>query len=837
MDRSLCRYILKHSAKRQLVLLALVLVSMPIIYLSLELPKLIVNRAIEGQDIPATLFGVEMDQIRYLLVLCLAFLIAVMVAGLVKYVINVVRGVLGEQVLRHFRASLYQQVLRFPLPSFKRVSQGEIIPMITSETEPLGEFIGDSFSLPIQQCGLLFTYLVFIFIQNVWMGLAAIALYPFQMWFIPRLQKVVNLLAKQRVRKMRELSAEVGETVAGIGEIHGNDGSRRARADFNDSLDEIYDLRFNIFRRKFFIKFINNFLAQLTPFFFYLAGGDFVIVGELSVGALIAVLAANKDLAGPWKELLRYYQRREDVRVKYQQIIEQFTPEELIDVALLNQETDTPVSFTGVMKFRNVGFAESDNNASLKNITVDIKLDEHVRIVGDGGSGKSDLANLIARQYVPSTGSIMINNIVTETLPQASTGRRISYAGRNSYLFSGSIFDNIVYGLQNSENSNDDWNDYQMAGVSDSDSLREKVLDTIDLMGLSVALFRFGMGSRLKSKDDPDIINDLKRARVELRQRLTDSDLQRLVEPFDIDKYNPNMSVAENLLFGNLTDTRYRARNLHSMPLMNEVLAETGLDTEFLRIGFELAELMVELFAEVEPGSEVFDQYSFVGAEELADFQKILNRRSSNKEKFALTEAETSSVRSLPFKLIVSRHRLGLVDEELQSKIVAARSVFALKLKEAGTGYVPFSSGEYQPSISIQENILFGKIVYGQAYAEEKVIAVIDETVRSLGLYRKIVTQGLAYDVGVGGARLGPALRQGVVLCRCLLKRPDMLVVNGGTNALDEEAEDNVVSILREQQKGKSFVFVADSDNENTAFDHTIRLVDGRIQAKVPTAA
>ena len=216
MDRSLYRYILKLSGKQQLWLLVLVLLSMPIVYVTLELPKLIVNRAIGGEGIPANLFGYQMDQIKYLVVLCVAFLCAVTFAGLVKYFINVKRGVVGEQVLRQFRATLYEQVLRFPLPTFKKVSQGEIIPMITAETEPLGEFIGESYSLPIQQGGLLFTYLIFIFLQNIWMGLAAVSLYPFQMWIIPRLQMAVNQLAKKRVRKMREISAEVGETVSGI---------------------------------------------------------------------------------------------------------------------------------------------------------------------------------------------------------------------------------------------------------------------------------------------------------------------------------------------------------------------------------------------------------------------------------------------------------------------------------------------------------------------------------------------------------------------------------------------------------------------------------------------
>ena len=190
MDRSLYRYILKLSSRQQLLLLGLVLFSMPIVYITLELPKLIVNRAIGGDAVPATLLGYPMDQIKYLVVLCLGFLLAVTIAGLLKYIINVVRGVIGEQVLRQFRATLYEHVLRFPVPMFKRVSQGEIIPMITAETEPLGEFIGDSFSLPIQQGGLLLTYLVFIFLQNFWMGLAAVSLYPFQMWIIPRLQMV-----------------------------------------------------------------------------------------------------------------------------------------------------------------------------------------------------------------------------------------------------------------------------------------------------------------------------------------------------------------------------------------------------------------------------------------------------------------------------------------------------------------------------------------------------------------------------------------------------------------------------------------------------------------------
>ena len=85
--------------------------------------------------------------------------------------------------------------------------------MITAETEPLGEFIGESFSLPVFQGGILLTYLFFIFQQDLFLGLAAIALYPFQLYVIPRLQKRVNELAKERVATARQLSGRTSVDV------------------------------------------------------------------------------------------------------------------------------------------------------------------------------------------------------------------------------------------------------------------------------------------------------------------------------------------------------------------------------------------------------------------------------------------------------------------------------------------------------------------------------------------------------------------------------------------------------------------------------------------------
>ena len=146
--------------------------------------------------------------------------------------------------------------------------------------------------------------MVFIFNQDLWLGLAAIALYPPQVYLIPRLQRKINLLSKDRVQTARQLSDRIGESVAGFAEIRGNDTLQLERADISHRLGKIYAIRYDIYKRKFFVKFLNNFLAQITPFFFYSVGGYLVIKGSLSLGALVAVLAAYKDILNPWKELL-----------------------------------------------------------------------------------------------------------------------------------------------------------------------------------------------------------------------------------------------------------------------------------------------------------------------------------------------------------------------------------------------------------------------------------------------------------------------------------------------------------------------------------------------------
>jgi len=867
METSIFRFLWRYSRRQQINLLILTLVSFPFLYYSLELPKIIINEAIGGSDFPREVLGWELEQIPFLLVLCAVFLLLVFVNGGFKYSINVYRGVVGERMLRRLRHDLFARVLRFPLPHFRKTSQGEIVSMITAETEPLGGFIGDAVALPAFQGGTLLTILIFMFMQDVVLGLAAVALYPLQAYLIPKLQRQVNELAKERTVRVRKLSERIGETVATVQEVHAHDTSRYELADISRRLGEIFHIRYQIYRKKFFIKFLNNFIAQVTPFFFYSIGGYLVIKGQLSFGAMVAVLAAYKDLSAPWKELLAYYQQQADAELKYELLRDMFEPPGLLPEESQTADPDAYPRLEGEVAAVNLDLREEDEDESVfaGNATFRFALGERVTITGSPTSGKDRLALILAGLKKPLGGRLTINGASLPELPETVIGRQIAYVGQEPRLRSGSVEDNLYYPLKHRPvrpvdyegeaarewekwrrearlsgnvdyDLDADWIDYQALGLKDPNELTEKAIEALTLVDMDEGIYQLGLHGTVDPERDAELAARILEARAALRDRLKDPEIAPLVELFDKDRYNSNMSVAENLLFGTPRDDSFDIDNLAANPYVRKVLHEEDLMADFIETGRKLAEVMVDLFADVPPGSELFEQFSFIDAEDLPEFRNLLARTEPGQHE-ALSPEDRNRLLSLPFRLVTARHRLGLIDEAMEQRLLAARRTFARGFGEGAPEVEFFDPERYNPRISIQDNILFGRLAYGKARAAARIGALIREVVDKLGLARSVMKVGLDYPVGIGGTRLSGAQRQKLAIARCLLKQPRMLVLDEATAALDGASQATIMSNLleafrRESARGRGLIWVLHRASLGEQFDHVLVLEGGRVVAQ-----
>ncbi len=858
MEDNIFKYILRYSKKQQVMLLALALLSFPFLYLSLDIPKTIIDKAIKGSDFPQTILTVELDQIPYLMALCAAFLFLVMLNGGFKYFINVYRGVIGERMLRRLRYLLIERVMRFPLPHFRNVSEGEIVSMVTTETEPLGGFIGDAFSLPSFQGGILLTYIGFIFIQDPIMGLAAISLYPIQVYLIPKLQRQVNRLGKQRVMKVRKLSERLGEMVSGMPDIRAHDTAHFELADFTERLGAIFDIRYQIYRKKFFIKFLNNFLAQLTPFFFFSIGGYLVIKGNLTLGSLVAVLAAYKDLAAPWKELLNYYQRMEDSRIKYDQLIEQFQPAGMLNESLMAPQLEQSEKIAGKLVASNLSFEVEEGNKIIDGATFSLDTSEHVAIVGDGGSERTAIAQLLARLVMPSGGKIQIGEKNLTSMPNSVTGRNLSYVDQESYIRSGTILDALLYGLKHhptnesggngeiqeirqikaeeaakADNSpfliDDDWVDYESIGVKGPEEMTEKAISALRSVGLNSDIFQIGLRQVINAQDHPELAQGILKARTLVGEKLNSSELSNLVEVFDKSKFNTNASVAENILFGAPADETFKVENLGENPHVLRVLDEIGLREEFLKIGHSIATLMVELFHGLPPGHEFFERFSFIDSDDLPEFQRINNFIATHSIE-EIEDEYRARLTDLPFKIIVARHHLGLIDETLQARLLEARQVFSDTLpNDLKQSIAFFDDEEYNSASSIQDNILFGKIASNKVESASRIGDLLTDVIDNLGLRTAVIEIGLGFNVGIAGKRLSPAQRQKLAIARCLLKKPQLMIVNQATASLDAASSKLIFESIKNEMKEAGLVWVDNEVGDIMNFDRVLRIERGKI--------
>ncbi|SCW45880.1 putative ABC transport system ATP-binding protein [Rhizobium mongolense subsp. loessense] len=876
MEKSLARYIWTNTRRQQLWILAVVAVSMVPYFLSFDLPKQIVNGPIQGDgfananatqtfmhlayDIPLIghvefFEGFQLNRLQMLMALSLVFLMLVVLNGLFKFYINTYKGRLGERMLRRIRFQLIDRVLRFPPVHFKRVKSAEIATMIKDEVEPMGGFTGDAFVSPALLGGQALTALAFIIVQNFWLGMIAAAIVGVQAVVIPRMRKRLLELGRQRQLTARELSGRVGEIVEGIGTIHGNDTSNLERADIATRLGLIFSIRYDLYQWKFLVKFLNNFLAQVTPFLFYAIGGYLALQGRLDIGQLVAVISAYKDLPGPLKELIDWDQMRQDVQVKYQQVYEQFNVEPLIDSRIQEIPAEAIGPLTAALVVSNLTLSDDSGARLVDHVSVEIRPNETVAIVGPNGSGAEAFAEALGRIVWPDSGRISIDGRDLLELPESITGRRISYASADTYFFHGTLRDNLLYGLKHAPltdpnyedqaaqefkwhatealkagnptlDLNSDWVDYNAAGATGPDDLLTAIRPVLDAVLISQDILDLALRSTVDTTVHVALAGRIVDLRRSLRERMKEESLDAIVVPFDFDNYNSQATVGENLLFGTMKRPMMNNRKLAAHPYFQQLFRDTGLSNDLYAMGLEIAENAVELFHDLPPDHPFFQQLTFMTADDIPTYQALLQKLQSRRFEDASID-ERSMIIRLSFAYIEPRHRFGLLSDELMAKIVSARKQFHEHIPDDLAVLIErYDPERFTSSATLMDNVLFGRIAYQQADASDRIRTIMSELFDALDLYDDVLSIGLEFDVGSGGKRLTMVQRQKLNLARALLKRSDYFIFNRPLSALDQRVQDQiirkVVQDLHEEGKRPAIIWVLSNARLAEIFDRIL---------------
>ncbi len=800
--RSLYYWILHRHYGLQLLLLLVIVISLFFRIVPLEMQKRIINQAI------------ELKNYQLLFLYCGIYFAAVLLAGISKYAINYLQVLIGQKILVEIRTRLYRHILQLPLQFYRTMQPGTVISAMTAELNAIGFFIGGALAIPVTSALTYLAFFGFMFSVSPLLALLSSSLYPLELLIIPWLQKRYNRWNRERIQTIRKMSNVVNEAVSGIQDVQSYGGHRFEELRLQVYIRRLYTTLKRLFVIKYGIKFTDNLFQSFGPLILFLIGGVLAIRGQFTLGALVAFLSAYEKIYDPWKEMLAFYQSYQDARVRYAQIMKIF---DLQPLRALPAPAEKPILISGRLTLENVSCTLPDGTRLLSGINLTVQPGEQVAVVGFSGSGKSTLALLIDQLYDVSGGRILLDDNDISTLNREDISQNIAMVSQQPFIFSGTILDNLLYGLKSS-------------GCSDDlQPGREQIFQLLHDVGFAEDVLWFGINSVIPQKQIRKYKNDFLKMRKIIHMELDDK-FQEVVEFYDVNKFLHYANLRDNLIFGDSQDGSFSTENLPANKAFLQLLHDTGLENDLLRFGLALARVSIDLlhYHSDESLDPAFFSKTPLEVDEVELYGELvgqleLHPPQSNEDKRLLL--------LLALRYIPAKHTIFSLSAKLEKKIFLARhyflnqimnidvhacraagqnflagaGLFAINEEEQESNFIAYCPIRYLYHHSLRTNILFGS---AKKDNEDilKLRRIAWKTFKQYGLLNEVLQIGLEFNVGSQGSKLSGGQQQKLAIARGLLKKTPVLILDEATSGLDNKSQARVQSLLSSKYRNRTTV-------------------------------
>ncbi len=784
VKRSLFSWIFAGNLKLQILILAIILITVFARVLPLEMQKRIVNQAIKLSD---------MDM---LLLYCGIYLVAVIVASGLKFLINMLETIISQRTLARMRKDLFSHIITLPLTFFRKTQPGMVVSSLVTELSMASNFAGTAVSMPVINILTLVAFAVYLVHLNWLLAIVSLSIYPLVLLIVPLLQKGTNQANKKRVDKTRDMSSKIGETITGIHEVHGNGSYQIENNKFKKLVDQLYRIRIIWTLYRHAIKTTNNFFTNLGPFLVFLLGGYLTMIGELELGALVAFLSAQEKLYDPWKEMIEFYQVYQDASVSYTRTMSYFDTFPEHEIVPVDRK---PFELEPTLEVKDLSFVTESGIVLLDRISFSLDKGEHMALIGFSGSGKSTLALCIVQLYKYSSGNLLIDDKEVAELSKKDIIRNMGFVSQNPFIFSGTIQENLLYSWMAKEDP------AEKSNGSKSIPPLDDMIGVLQQTGLFVDVLRFGLNTVVDAGEYEEVVKKIIRVRNHFQKNFGKI-LDDYVEFYDENAYLFYSSISENITFGAAIKEDFKDEKLCENPYFIDFLNSADLTRPLLSLGLELSKQTVDILGNLPPETVFFEQ-SPIGFDELDDF-KILVGRLKHTRLHQLNDQDRKKLLEVALRFTPGKHKMAALPQMLERLVLEGRALFKEKIIEDGLQdvFTFFDVNAYIHSQTILNNILFGKSKTSNPQAQDKIDQSIIQLLIEEDLLETVLEIGMHYQVGSKGENLSGGQRQKLAIARIFLKSPPLMIMDEATSALDNKSQTRIQDLLEKRWKGKKTV-------------------------------
>lgn len=376
-------------------------------------------------------------------VIAIALLMAVTFA--ISKVINIFSSRIsirvGSQFSKDLRELVYGKIQELSLSSMSGKTAGNLIHRVTRDTERVKEFFNQQGRYLIEQVIMFTVILTILFCTNVTLTLAVIVPIPIGVLFMTLFRHSTRVRYHKQWRVDSKATSILHDIIKGIRIVKSFGNEEREIEKFSKVSKKLADISSS--NEKYWavtFPLVGNFMA-LGEFLVLLIGGKMVLDGTLTLGELTRFNLYLGFLYAPLRWMSLFPRRVADCATSLVKIYEILDEEP----QMVSTEKPEKLNSSGAIDFNGVTFGYKSYEPVLKNINLHINSGEMIGLVGHSGAGKSTMINLCMRLYDPSLGSITIDGVDIRNIPQDELRKNIGVVFQETYLFSGSVFDNIAY--------------------------------------------------------------------------------------------------------------------------------------------------------------------------------------------------------------------------------------------------------------------------------------------------------------------------------------------------------------------------------------------------------
>lgn len=388
--------------------------------------------------------GAKID-FEYILQILLILVGLYLISALFAYIQQYIMASVAQETVYDLRTDINHKLSKLPLKYFDNRTHGEILSRVTNDIDTISTTLQQSLTQIITAFFQLIGFVVMMLVISPFMTLLMLITLPLYAY-------VTKTVAKRSQKYFAKQQKVLGALNGHVEEMFTGHAIVKAFAHENQSIMEFKELNEQLYHAGFKAQFISGIIMPLMHFInnigyviICVIGGMLVIKERILLGDIQAFITYSKQFTQPIVQTANIANVLQSTIAAAERVFEVLDEEEEIADKKETMNLEKP---EGIVEFDNVQFGYSPDQNLIENMNLNIKSGQTIAIVGPTGAGKTTLVNLLMRFYEISNGTIKIDGIDIRDMRRSNLRKIFGMVLQDTWLFSGSIYDNIGYGRE-----------------------------------------------------------------------------------------------------------------------------------------------------------------------------------------------------------------------------------------------------------------------------------------------------------------------------------------------------------------------------------------------------